>query len=145
MDSSNNHCNGCMRCTAIGAKLPCKTTGNRGKPVAPSATVIPRHLMHNEEIDLIKHDLKQVINLKFDRVTGRTGGFDEEIVDDEDGKLALFEDVAIRELLDALVSEQEEKLFKLKKTQHKDYDDLLKEELEDVLREMAVEAEEVEV
>lgn len=105
----------------------------------------PAPFMHNEEVDLIKIDLKRVINLKFDRITGRTGGFDEEIVDDEDGKLSLFEDAAIRELLDALVSEQEEKLFKLKKTQHKDYDDLLKEELEEVLREMAAEAEEVAV
>ena len=99
--------------------------------------------MHNEEIDHIKDELKRMIEHKFDRVTGRTGGFDEEIVDDEDGKLALFEDTGIRDLLDSLASEQEEKLFKLKKTQHKDYDDLLKEELEDVLREMAAVAEEV--
>jgi len=111
--------------------------------VAGFATGFPyfNAMTPNEDLEQIKRELKRVIEIKFDHITGRTGGFDDEIVDDEDGKQALFEDRHIRELLDALLCEQEEKLLKIKQTKHKEYDDFLKEELESVLREMALESE----
>ncbi len=94
--------------------------------------------MFSHAIESLKSELAVAIHRKYELDTGGASTLDEQIVDDEDGKLSLFEDPEIYDLLDALVSEQEDKLKKLRKGR-KEYDDLLKEELEEVLREMTME------
>lgn len=107
--------------------------------MAESAIVFLYHPMH-EELTLLREDLKKLIIRKYERVTGRHWGFDDEAADDEDTKQALLEERDIYELLEAAVSEQEEKLRKLQSGK-KELENLLKEELDEVLREMTVEAE----
>ncbi len=94
----------------------------------------------NEELTLLRQDIKKLIIRKYERVTGRHWGFDEDAAEDEDVKLALLEERDIYELLEAAISEQEEKLRKLQ-SGRKELENLLKEELDEILREMMLETE----
>src|SRR3989344_3447587 len=95
----------------------------------------------NEELTLLREDIKKLIIRKYERVAGRHWGVDEDAAEDEDVKLALLEERDIYELLEAAISEQEEKLRKLQ-SGRKELDNLLKEELDEILREMTLETEE---
>lgn len=96
----------------------------------------------NEELTLLRQDIKKLIIRKYERVTGRHWGFDEDAADDEDVKQALLEERDVYELLEAAISEQEEKLRKLQ-SGRKELENLLKEELDEILREMTMETESV--
>jgi len=92
--------------------------------------------MFREDLDRMKEELKEAIQAQYEQDRGRTEMIDERLLDDEEGKNMLFEDPDIYDLLEAYVSS-----IPTKETSTIPSEERLKEEFEDILREMTMEAE----
>ncbi len=92
--------------------------------------------MFREDLERMKAELKEAIQAQFELNRGRTDVIDERLLDNEEEKSIIFEDPDIYDLLEAYVSSIPTKEISTIPSEER-----LKEEFEDILREMTMEAE----
>lgn len=92
--------------------------------------------MFREDLDRMRAEVKEAIQARYEQDRGRSDVIDERILYDEEAKEILFEDPDIYDLLEAYVSS-----IPTKEVSTIPSEERLKEEFEDILREMTMEAE----
>lgn len=91
-----------------------------------------------DETEQLKEELKEAIVERYETDRGRASVFDESILEDQEEKMELFEDSGIYDLLEAYVDSLPTPPRRIQPGEH---EKRLWRELEEVLREMTMEAE----